>query len=434
MMVFVRSYSRKSFSFSITSRLSCCTDISQKKNRLALSLVRFKICDVKDSSIFCGGCEKTSQKMSAKQPQKKKPRAKVVLAIVGEPQKRYGLQTPSEAPPVARIFARASSSAADAAAAPLPAPAIAAAVASGDALRAAAAAEQAKVLAEDPTAYEYDSLYDSLHPSSASKQKQKQQQQQQRTQREAQYMGALQQTAARRRRFLEVAFDRKMQREAERERAEFGETEAFVTASYRRRLAEDRRWEEEEDARDAAQGTADAAGRSRNTDLSEFHAHMLADFAAARAGTTAPAQALSTVANPSPSSAAAVAAAAALKQKHPSGSDHHGRAEEALAIPSAPASTVAQPPDPSDAKEAERRERAEERARLEKRRRENEEEYRAAMESRAAAAAQAAESKDAKLARRTTSESVATARERYLARKAAMAKELEEARAAAANK
>lgn len=301
-----------------------------------------------------------------------------VVAKIGVPGKKYGLQVPTP-----EFFAAAGTAeeegvdeAAEAARATKNA---------ADRRARADAAEQARALAEDPTVYEYDSLFDSMHAAKQGARRPAAEIEE----RKARYVPALQKMADRRKKFLDVAFDKKLQREAERERQEFGETEKYVTDAYRLRLEEDKEWEEEEDER--AKEAGDGA-----KDMSEFHANMIEDLAAARAGVEAKER-------PRPKAAPLVGGAPPPREEKRDTMATRRIAEE-------------------------EREGEEERTRREKRIRETKEEMRIAQEQREEKAKKKEEETKAKLARKTTGDSVSSARERFLARKALTEKELKEAR------
>jgi coiled-coil domain-containing protein 55 len=94
-------------------------------------------------------------------------------------------------------------------------------------------------LAEDPSAFDYDGVYDSM-------QQAREQTKQPQAQRQSRYIASLLEKAEERKREAAVMDDRKQIRENQREAAAEGPTEVFVTAAYRQKLEEDKVWLEKE--------------------------------------------------------------------------------------------------------------------------------------------------------------------------------------------
>jgi coiled-coil domain-containing protein 55 len=78
--------------------------------------------------------------------------------------------------------------------------------------------------------------------------------------------------AAERQMEFEKRQDRKIQKEREAEGDEFGDKEAFVTASYRKRMEERQKLEEEERRQDQIEALFDVR---KQKDLSGFYMSML---------------------------------------------------------------------------------------------------------------------------------------------------------------
>lgn len=103
---------------------------------------------------------------------------------------------------------------------------------------------QDKALEEDPTVYQYDEVYDEI---SAKKQEEKAKKSQDK---KPKYIESLLKTAERRKIENERRVERQVQKEREAEGEMFKDKEAFVTSSYRKKLEELKKIEEEE-AREA---------------------------------------------------------------------------------------------------------------------------------------------------------------------------------------
>eukprot|EP00727_Mastigamoeba_balamuthi_P005651 m51a1_g1705 hypothetical protein (223) ;mRNA; f:518204-518872 len=219
---------------------------------------------------------------------------------------------------------------------------------------------------------------------------------------------------------MDAAFNKKLQREAEKEKELYGEvTEKFVTASYREQLEKDRRWEEKQDEADAVQS-------KRPIDLVSFHRNLLEDRAAAGRGEPAP--------EPAPARG--------------SGRASHGGHDElkhALLseLDSELGKTTERRPNTSSLLEAERerqraereeeeRLRREEHERREQKKRQTEEQYAEVQRKRKAAEEVSAEELASRLAKRSTQETISDARRRYLERKEQLRKDLEAAKIEAA--
>lgn len=116
-----------------------------------------------------------------------------------------------------------------------------------DATDARARAEIKRVLAEDPSAFVYDDGAEEekgnpLEPAAA-------------VQRESKYISGMLATAKRRAADSDLAYERRARKEAKLDDKEFAGKERFVTASYRKKLEEEKKWLEDEaaaEARDAA--------------------------------------------------------------------------------------------------------------------------------------------------------------------------------------
>ena len=123
--------------------------------------------------------------------------------------------------------------------------------------------EQHKREAEkvDPSAFEYDEVFDSMKKEDIKYQEKKQLKQSIRG--KPKYVDKLIQEAEKRKLQNGVWYEKKLQREQEVEQQAFGETEKFVTASYKRHLEELKKFEEkqrQEEEENTATGTAGMKG------------------------------------------------------------------------------------------------------------------------------------------------------------------------------
>ena len=98
----------------------------------------------------------------------------------------------------------------------------------------------AAALAEDPSVFDYDSHFDTIQESRAEpKRKQK-------TARESKYIASLLETAEERKREQDVQYERQLSKERAAEDHLFGDKERFVTAAYKKKLAEEEKWKAEQ--------------------------------------------------------------------------------------------------------------------------------------------------------------------------------------------
>ncbi len=129
--------------------------------------------------------------------------------------------------------------------------------------------EQTKREAErvDPSAFEYDEVFDSMKQEDVKYQEKKQLKQSIRG--KPKYVDKLIREAERRKLQNDVWYEKKLQREQEAEQEAFGETEKFVTSSYKKHLEELKRFEEQQ-AQDEEHNTA-----SGKAGMKGFYAGML---------------------------------------------------------------------------------------------------------------------------------------------------------------
>ncbi|OQR78813.1 nuclear speckle splicing regulatory protein 1-like, partial [Tropilaelaps mercedesae] len=123
-----------------------------------------------------------------------------------------------------------------------------------------------KALDEDTNVFEYDEVYDEM------KIKKKAQDTESVTKnKKPRYIEGLLKNAAARKKEDERRVQRKIQTERKKERAEFGDKEAFVTAGYKKKMKEMQR-EEEAEQKEQFQEEMDV---TKQHDLSGFYRHLL---------------------------------------------------------------------------------------------------------------------------------------------------------------
>nr|CAG4635051.1 EOG090X0D2W [Alona affinis] len=121
-----------------------------------------------------------------------------------------------------------------------------------------------KALAEDPTVFQYDEVYDDM-------QQKKEEKKPVKVEKKPKYIANLMKTAELRKVEMERRTERKVQKERETEGDMFNDKEAFVTPAYREKLAELKRLEEEERLRELREGNMDV---TKQADMSGFYRHL----------------------------------------------------------------------------------------------------------------------------------------------------------------
>jgi coiled-coil domain-containing protein 55 len=104
-------------------------------------------------------------------------------------------------------------------------------------------------LAEDPSLYEYDAVYDSMQEERGDKKEKRKQEfdpSSGRERKEARYIQQLKKSADIRKVDEERIFQMKLKKEADAEAHIYGDTEKFVTTAYKEKLAEMGRWKAED--------------------------------------------------------------------------------------------------------------------------------------------------------------------------------------------
>ncbi|CEO97293.1 Nuclear speckle splicing regulatory protein 1 N-terminal domain-containing protein [Plasmodiophora brassicae] len=116
--------------------------------------------------------------------------------------------------------------------------------ANGDQQRRKAEEEKARLLAEDPNVYEFDSVYDDM---AAAKKERLNSKLTSASSRQPRYMEALQKRALERKREQEVVYQNIIRKERVAEDHLYQSTEAFVTAGYKEQMMKDNAWQVEQD-------------------------------------------------------------------------------------------------------------------------------------------------------------------------------------------
>ncbi|XP_077534070.1 uncharacterized protein LOC144146028 [Haemaphysalis longicornis] len=123
-----------------------------------------------------------------------------------------------------------------------------------------------KAMAEDPSVFEYDEVYDDMK-------KTKEEKKQEVTKdKKPRYIEQLLKAAELRKREGDRRTQRQIQREREAEGEAFGDKEAYVTAAYKRKMQEMQEEEEREARRDQIDAMMDV---TKQKDLSGFYRHLL---------------------------------------------------------------------------------------------------------------------------------------------------------------
>ncbi|KAJ4814226.1 Nuclear speckle splicing regulatory protein 1 [Rhynchospora pubera] len=122
--------------------------------------------------------------------------------------------------------------------------------------------QRKKALEEDPSVFDYDGVYDDMKEKIAKPKVQDQ------SQRKSKYIEGLMAKAKEREREHEIIYERKLIKERSKEDHLYGDKEKFVTSAYRKKLAEQAKWLEEDRLRQLKEEQDDV---TKKKDLSEFY-------------------------------------------------------------------------------------------------------------------------------------------------------------------
>ncbi|EDW86247.1 uncharacterized protein Dwil_GK17036 [Drosophila willistoni] len=125
---------------------------------------------------------------------------------------------------------------------------------------------QAKALAEDPTIFQYDELYDEMENKREEAKQTKSQEP-----RKPKYIGRLMEHAERRKLENELRIERQVQKEREAEGEKFKDKESYVTAAYRQKLESIRQLQEQEQRDEYLEAIGDV---TKQKDLDGFYRHL----------------------------------------------------------------------------------------------------------------------------------------------------------------
>lgn len=130
---------------------------------------------------------------------------------------------------------------------------------------------QQTALADDPTIYQYDELYDDIQAKRDTAKASAQQASQQADPKRPKYIERLLVTAESRKKEYERRIERQVQKERDAEGAQFADKESFVTASYRAKLEEMRAAEAAEQRDEYLEAIGDV---TKQRDLGGFYRHL----------------------------------------------------------------------------------------------------------------------------------------------------------------
>ncbi|XP_057773765.1 uncharacterized protein LOC130993063 isoform X2 [Salvia miltiorrhiza] len=122
-----------------------------------------------------------------------------------------------------------------------------------------------KVLEEDPLAFDYDGVYDQM------KEKQVRPKEQDRQDRKPRYIQGLIDKAKQREREHEIVYERKLAKERSQDEHLYADKDKFVTSAYKKKLAEQAKWVEEERLRELREQKDDVTTKA---DLSDFYFNL----------------------------------------------------------------------------------------------------------------------------------------------------------------
>ncbi|BFG02804.1 nuclear speckle splicing regulatory protein 1 [Drosophila madeirensis] len=125
---------------------------------------------------------------------------------------------------------------------------------------------QEKALAEDPTIFQYDELYDEMENKRDEAKQSKSQEP-----RKAKYINRLMEHAERRKLEKELRVERQVQKDREAEGEMYKDKDTYVTAAYRKRLESMRELQEKEQRADYLEAIGDV---TKQKDLDGFYRHL----------------------------------------------------------------------------------------------------------------------------------------------------------------
>lgn len=125
---------------------------------------------------------------------------------------------------------------------------------------------QEKALKEDPTVFQYDEFYDEME-----NRREQEQEVKIKEPKKPKYIGRIIEFAERRKLENELRVERQVQKEREQEGEEFKDKESFVTSTYRKKLEEMRKLQEQEKRDEYLETIGDV---TKQKDLDGFYRHL----------------------------------------------------------------------------------------------------------------------------------------------------------------
>ncbi|KAH6793661.1 hypothetical protein C2S52_004138 [Perilla frutescens var. hirtella] len=122
-----------------------------------------------------------------------------------------------------------------------------------------------KTLEEDPSAFDYDGVFDQM------KEQQVRPKEQDRQDRKPRYIQKLIEKAKQREREHEVVYERKLAKERTQDEHLYADKDKFVTSAYKKKLAEQAKWMDEERLRELQEEKEDV---TKKTDISDFYFNL----------------------------------------------------------------------------------------------------------------------------------------------------------------
>lgn len=122
-----------------------------------------------------------------------------------------------------------------------------------------------KALEEDPSVFDYDGVYDDMKAKIA------QPRAQDRQQRQSKYIQVLMEKAKQRERESEIVYERKLAKERSKDDHLYADKDKFLTGAYKRKLAEQEKWMEDERLCELREQKDDVTKKS---DLTDFYFNL----------------------------------------------------------------------------------------------------------------------------------------------------------------
>ncbi|KAL7116029.1 hypothetical protein ACP275_04G217200 [Erythranthe tilingii] len=126
--------------------------------------------------------------------------------------------------------------------------------------------QQKKALEQDPLAFDYDGVYDQM------KEKQFVLANQKRVDRQPRYIHALMSNAKKVIKEQAISYERKLSKERSKEEHLYADKDKYFTSAYKKKLAEQAKWIEEERLREMREAKEDV---TKKTDLTDFYVNLV---------------------------------------------------------------------------------------------------------------------------------------------------------------